>query len=439
MTVAGGTVGAMGTTGIRRTFAALAASTLLLLAGCSSDGGDDADRAAPTTTDAATSTSTDDTDGASSPAAPVPLERYADYESINYEDPSHWVCRPDADDICDGDLSTTVIEADGSTSVEPFEADPDAPIDCFYVYPTISQDPTPFSDWEASPDEEGFVTLQQAARLGSVCRVFAPVYRQATLPSLTARLGGTTLEGPTEDPFGDVLDAFRTYLAQDNGGRGVVLLGHSQGAGMLRQLIAEELDPNEDVRALLVGAYLAGTSVAVPDGELVGGDLSEVPLCTADEPTGCVTTWSTFRATAPPPANAYFGRADEAGQVAGCTNPADVGGDEVDLQAYFPAEASASILSSLGTENGRTWLDGPAGEAIDTPFVALPGLVSGICERQGGFDYLSVTVHGDPDDPRADDISGDLTPEWGLHLVDVSLVMGDIVDRVEEQGEAHTG
>jgi hypothetical protein len=37
------------------------------------------------------------------------------------------------------------------------------------------------------------------------------------------------------------------------------------------------------------------------------------------------------------------------------------------------------------------------------------------------------------------DIGGDLTPEWGLHLIDVSIVMGDIVERIEDQAAAYTG
>ena len=76
---------------------------------------------------------------------------------------------------------------------------------------------------------------------------------------------------------------------------------------------------------------------------------------------------------------------------------------------------------------------------MTTPFVTTPGLVTGTCVSEGGFNYLSVTVHGDPADPRADDIPGDLTPEWGLHLVDVGLVMGDIEALVGEQAKAFGG
>jgi hypothetical protein len=264
------------------------------------------------------------------------------------------------------------------------------------------------------------------------------VYRQMTLSGLTSRMAGEQSGQAEGDPFADVLDAFRTYMANDNDGRGVVLIGHSQGSSLLNKIIKTEIDPNDDVREKLVGAYLAGSSVTVPEGEVVGGDYANTPLCTAEDEVGCVTTWASFRATAPPPEDSFFGRSGGGDDVAGCVNPAAPDGGEADLHAYFPADASASILSTLGagTENA-SWLDGPEADVIDTPFVSVPGLITGECVETGGFNYLSVTVHGDPADPRADDISGDLTPQWGLHLVDVNLVMGDIVERVEDQAATY--
>ncbi|MEO6629725.1 MAG: DUF3089 domain-containing protein, partial [Aquihabitans sp.] len=258
----------------------LAAVALLAATGvgCSSS-----DESSPSSNDANTTSSVA---VAAATTAPAALDRYADYQSVNYTDPAHWVCRPDADDICDSDLSSTTVAADGTLTVEPFTPAEKPAIDCFYVYPTISRDTTKNSDWNASPDEEGFVTLNQAARLQSQCRLFAPVYRQNTLTSLTASLGGSgtstsASSEPTVDPYEDVLDAFRTYMAQDNEGRGFVLIGHSQGAAVLNQLISKEIDPNEDVRSHLVSAYLAGWSVAVPAGQKVGGDFQNVPSCSS--------------------------------------------------------------------------------------------------------------------------------------------------------------
>jgi hypothetical protein len=439
----------------RRLGAALFCAALVV-AGCSSDDDAGDTGADATTTTAAGASSTTAGDGPDQPdqGGGQPLDRYADYETATYDDPARWVCRPDTDDLCDGDLTATVVAADGTLTEEPFEPAADPPIDCFYVYPTISRDTTSYSDWEASDDEEGFVTLNQAARLQSRCRLFAPVYRQRTLTALTAGMtGGDAPGGETLDPFADVLDAFRTYMANDNGGRGVVLIGHSQGSAMLSQLIAEEIDPNDDVREVLVAAYLAGWSVSVPEGADVGGQFQNVPVCRADDQTGCVISWASFRATAPPPASSFFGRpvagsrsADAEqpdGQTAVCANPADlaagVGGEPVEVQGYFPSNRTASILGDLGVSTeGEGWLDPAAGD-VTTPYVTVPGLVRARCVSDGGFTYLSVEVQADPGDPRADDIPGDLTPEWGLHLVDVNLVMGDVVELVGLQAEAYAG
>lgn len=411
------------------TTVAVPLATALVLAGCSSSDGDES--ADSTTTTEATTTTVGG-----------PIERYADYQPDVYADLANWVCHPGADDVCDDGLDATVVEADGTLTEEPWQPDPDAPIDCFYVYPTISQDPETISDRNAG-DEERFVTLNQAARLGETCRVFAPVYRQRTLAGLTAALGGattTTVAGQPPQPspgYTDVLDAFRTYMATENDGRGVVLIGHSQGAGVLNQLLREEIDPNADVRDQLVAAYLAGSSVRVPQGEDVGGDFEQIPLCRAEDQTGCVVSWAAFRSDVPPPPDALFGRPRTGEGVAACNSPASLAGGSAELRSYFPADPSASILSSLGAGGGMApaWVSPEFGE-VTTPFVSTPGLVSGECVEREGFNYLEVTVAGDPADPRVDDIGGDLTPQWGLHLQDMNLVMGDVVELVRAQSDA---
>jgi hypothetical protein len=389
------------------------------LVGCS--GSDSSDPAPSAEADASTTTIT-----------AAPLERYADAESEVYADLANWVCHPDADDICDDGLDATVVEEDGTLTEEPWTADPDAPIDCFYVYPTISADETQYSDREAG-DEERFVTLNQAARLGEVCRVVAPVYRQRTLAGLAGAIGGETTTSSAEPPppYPDVLEAFRHYMATENDGRGVVLIGHSQGAGLLNRLLAEEVDPNDDVRAQLVSAYLAGAAVRVPQGEDVGGDFENVPLCRAEDQVGCVVSWASFSATVPPGDDALFGRPRDGEGVAACNSPASLSGGSAEVHSYFPSSPSASILGASG--DATEWV---RDEELTTPFVTTPGLVSAECVSRGGFDYLEVTVHGDPSTPRADAIGGELGSGWGLHLQDVNLVMGDIVELVGTQSES---
>jgi hypothetical protein len=41
-----------------------------------------------------------------------------------------------------------------------------------------------------------------------------------------------------------------------------------------------------------------------------------------------------------------------------------------------------------------------------------------------------------PSEPRIDDIGGDLTPEWGMHLIDVNVAMGDLVSLARSEGKA---
>jgi hypothetical protein len=203
---------------------------------------------------------------------------------------------------------------------------------------------------------------------------------------------------------------------------------------VLNQLMREEIDPNPDVRDQLVAAYLAGSSVRVPEGADVGGDFAEIPLCRAGGQTGCVISWASFRDDAPPTENALFGRPRSGDGVSACNSPASLAGGSAEVHSYFPSDPNASILSSLGVGGAAT--EWARGQQIATPFVTTPGFVTAQCVSEGGFDYLEVTVNGDPADARVDDIGGDLTPEWGLHLQDVNLVMGDIVELVGSQSEA---
>ena len=109
--------------------------------------------------------------------------------ALDYSDDAAWICRPGRDDVCAGSLDITLVSADGSTEVVEVPHAADAPVDCLYVYPTVSQDETQTSDLVPGEDEEIAATLIQAARFGSVCDVYVPVYRQLTL----AELFGETL------------------------------------------------------------------------------------------------------------------------------------------------------------------------------------------------------------------------------------------------------
>jgi hypothetical protein len=365
------------------------------------------------------------------PAATPPAE----ITPNDYADEKTWLCRPGRKgDVCDVDLTTTVVAADGTLTREAFTPNPKAPVDCFYVYPTVSTDPGIASDMTPDPAELN-VVLQQFARFASKCRSYAPMYRQMTLAGLRQRLASGPIsfnEGPW---FTDVRDAFRSYLQRDNQGRGFVLIGHSQGAYILTEILKQEID-GKPVQKQLVGAYILGATFPVAKGQDAGGALKHIPLCRKPGQTGCVVNFSAFRSTVPPPANTLFGRATDPAQSGSCTNPANLGDDSSPVQPYFLT--SGRLIAMGGT--APAWVNG---KTVDTPFVTLPGLLIGRCASNEHATYLEITVKADPSDPRTDDIPGDLGAAgkpiamWGLHLVDVNLVMGDLLRNVEQQARTY--
>ena len=371
---------------------------------------------------------------AQTPAQSAPSAA-ADATKVDYSKPDTWLCRPGrTDDACAIDMTTTVIAANGTMTRETWSANPKAPIDCFYVYPTVSMDPTPTSDMVAG-NEERNVVRQQFARFASQCRPFAPLYRQVTIGGLREVLAGKLMLDRTA-AYDDVLDAWNYYLKNDNGGRPVVIIGHSQGSFILIRLIAEEID-GKPVQSRLVSAILLGTNVAVPKGKDVGGAFKNIPLCRSAEQTGCLISYASFRSTIPPPANTLFGRVVGDGMESACTNPAALGGGSGELRAYL---TGAGSLIATAAPQKHQWVAN--GAAIETPFVSVPGLLTAKCATNENGSYLELTVHGDPSDPRADDIPGDLAilgkpqPNWGMHLVDVNVAMGNLVEIVGKQAKA---
>jgi len=353
----------------------------------------------------------------------------------DYADGKTWLCRPGrSGDACDVDLSTTIVKADGSLEREAFKANPNAPIDCFYVYPTVSMDKGGNSDMEAGPEETGVIRAQ-FARFASQCKVYAPLYRQATLTSLRAATTGSPIAVDRALGYNDVKDAWNYYLEHDNNGRGFVLVGHSQGSGVLARLIAEEID-SKPVQSRLISALLLGTNLAVPKGKDVGGAFKSIPVCRSNAQTGCVISYVSFRSTIPPPENSRFGRVQGEGMQAACANPAALGGGSGDLHAYLSA-GGRSITGSAA--EAPIW---SKEKTVDTPFVSVPGLLTAQCVANEKGSYLEVTVHGNPSDPRADDINGDVmangqpNASWGLHLIDVNEAMGNLVAIVAAQAKA---
>ncbi|MFY3386149.1 DUF3089 domain-containing protein [Paracidovorax sp. MALMAid1276] len=402
---------------------AIAAAALAALAGCA------APRATTAPTPSAAPTAPAAPTAATAPA-PAPAATSPARVGTDYRVDSHWLCRPGRDDSCAQPV--TVAQPDGA--IRTLRPDAAAPVDCFYVYPTISYDATGNSDLVAGPEERR-VAQHQLAPFGGVCRMFAPMYRQVTLAALRSRFGGAPLAADPAMALGDVRDAWRHYLEHDNQGRGVVLIGHSQGARMLAELVAREID-GQPAQQRIVSALLLGTNIAVPKGADVGGAFRHMPLCRSAAQTGCVIAYTAFRADAPPPADSLFGRmgasaigaTDPAAYRVACTNPAALGGGRGTLQPLLPVRAN---LLGQPTTTGA-W--GAQTQAVTAAFVA-PAHLSAECVEAGGASYLSVALGADV--PADVVVNGQLQRNWGLHLVDSNLAAGNLADIVRQQARAY--
>jgi hypothetical protein len=331
-----------------------------------------------------------------------------------------WICRPGlADNPCEPGLGTTLYDALGRViKVKPVGRD--QRVDCFYVYPTVSDQTTPQANFDIDPELRS-IALFQAARYSSECRVFAPVYRQLTIASIFS--GGST-PAMRETAYQDVRRAWLDYLANDNGGRGVVFIGHSQGGGVLRRLLREEVDPNPSVRRKLVSALLLGSTVTVAEGSDRGGDFVNIPACRRPGQLGCVVSYMSFGGPVPP--GSFFGRTDEPGREVLCTNPAELGDGNGRLDAIYPSEpfAPGTLIAA-----GISILGQPPITAI-TPWAEFRGAYRAECSTEGGATVLQLTPRG-----RTPHLRPSPDPNWGLHLVDANVALGDLVDLVDEQAD----
>ena len=366
------------------------------------------------------------------PTPPAPVAT----TTPDYRDAATWLCRPGRADVCAAPLDVGSVAASGTVTRSTIPTVKDARVDCFYVYPTVSTDPGGNSDMIADPAEKG-VALIQFAPFRSVCRTYAPLYRQVTIAALRAVLAGAATTADRAMAYGDVAAAWASYLERDNQGRGVILIGHSQGSGIIKALLAREIE-GKPAASRVIAAYIPGNNVLVPAGADVGGDLKVMPLCRAATQTGCVVAYVSFRDGEIPPPDSRFGRAPAPGMVVGCTNPAALAGGRGTLSTLLPN--NSAIVDNASAQPAWTTT-----AKVDTRFVALPGLMSAECKSLDGATFLSVRTDADPADPRTDRIGGDVVyadkvrPEWGLHLIDVNEALGDLIMLASTQSAAWLG
>jgi hypothetical protein len=335
-----------------------------------------------------------------------------------------WLCKPGArPDPCTPSLATSVFSPTGKLLriIHP-KAVKNPAIDCFYVYPTVSGQKTTLANFSIDPVERS-IALYQAARYSQYCRVYAPIYRQVTLTALLA--GNAETPADLKIPVNDVHNAFEDYLAHYNHGRGFVLIGHSQGSSVLRLMIPRDVDSKPAVRNRLLSAILLGGDVLVKRGSDVGGDFKHIRACHSARQLGCVVAYSTFDTPVVP--TSFFGVSHTRGDSVLCTNPAALGGGSGLVDLIAP---SAPFYQRSALAVGITLLGFPYPKA-STPWLSEPGAYRAACSSANNANVLQITPLGGAITPKP---SPDAN--WGLHLVDANIALGNLITLVRSEATA---
>ena len=338
---------------------------------------------------------------------------------------SRWLCKPGREpNPCKRGLKTTLVSPTGEIlGTKNPRTHGRRKVDCFYVYPTVSDQQTQNANLHIDPEERS-IALYQAARYSQYCRVYAPMYRQLTLKAIFDPSGIT--EEQRLIAYDSVLNAWKKYLKKFNDGRGVIFIGHSQGSFVLRELIANEVDTNAKLRKRMISAILLGGNVSVKDGSDVGGDFQHIPACRSRDQLHCAMAFSTYNA--PVPSDSVFGRTTEPGLQVLCTNPAALAGGAASLRTVYPSKPFAPN-TSIGA---ATRLVGFPAVDASTRWIEADGAYRGHCSSANGANVLQIA--GNDGAPTLRPVPN---AAWGLHLTDANIALGNLVSTVRHEISAY--
>ncbi|SMC59700.1 Protein of unknown function [Desulfocicer vacuolatum DSM 3385] len=139
-------------------------------------------------------------------------------------------------------------------------------VDVFYAYPTVYFDADPPNMDITDEKNRQDVIDKMNAQMGlysPYTNIFAPYYRQMYrdgFDDLPAEEASELLNVAYED----IVCAFKYYMQNLNDGRPFILVGHSQGAGILVDLLRNEFH-NESYMEKMIAAYTTGVSIMNSD------------------------------------------------------------------------------------------------------------------------------------------------------------------------------
>jgi len=137
----------------------------------------------------------------------------------------------------------------------------DKEVDVFYLCPTAWTDTDNTNPNVCEIDNPTLLKgapsafARQATAFETVGNIYAPYYRQANSSPVDRLkvIAGT--------PTTDGIAAFDYYIKNFNNGRPYILVGHSQGANVLSNLLASYMKDHPDVYKRMIAAYVIGFPV----------------------------------------------------------------------------------------------------------------------------------------------------------------------------------
>lgn len=235
-----------------------------------------------------------------------PLDTLEQPESpIDYNSTANWAFHPDqtinflSSYNLDIGIVNKDLELENTISIEN-NAKIDTGVDVFFVHPTILDD-NPSEAKVVSLDDQpvariDLTIIAQGGQLAKYGRIFAPRYRQSTgYTYLDETVGVENQASVIIQSYCDVKAAFLNYLNNYNNGNKIILAGHSQGSYLLSMLLSDVFDDDISLRNRLVTAALGGMGhIYAAQGEYVGGQFVNIPLCLQIDECGCVQGWRSY-------------------------------------------------------------------------------------------------------------------------------------------------